>query len=71
MVSRDYMEGCALRNAHHTVGLAFCRALGIEPGYRTIPTTCGNANKLIEDARYEGMEECFRNDRGVLDCVRG
>lgn len=72
MVSREYMEGCALRNARHTVGMAFCRALGIAPGYRTIPTTCGNASKHIEVARYAGMDECFRNERGVLDfMVRG
>ena len=69
MVSREYMEGCALRNAHRTVGLAFCRAPGIEPMRRTMPAACGNAAKVIEGARYEGMGECFRNERGVLDYV--
>ena len=71
MVAIEYMRRCALANAHHVVGRAFCRALGIEPGNRTIPASCGNAGKKIEDARYEGMGECFRNERGVLDFVRG
>lgn len=67
MVSREYMERCALKNAHHTVGRAFCRALGIDPGTFPIPTTCGNAKKMADDARYEGIDECFRNEKGVLD----
>lgn len=71
MVAIEYMRRCALANAHHTVGRAFCRALGIEPRYRTIPATCGNVSKKIESARYEGMGECFRNERGALDCMRG
>ena len=71
MVTLEHMRRCALANAHHTVGRAFCRALGIEPERRAIPKTCGNVSKRIEDARYEGMGECFRNERGVLDFARG
>lgn len=71
MVAIEEMRRCALANAHHTVGRAFCRALGIDPGHRAIPTTCGNVASKIEDARYEGMMECFRNERGVLDLTRG
>lgn len=60
MVSLGWMRSRALANSEHTVGLAFCRALGVEPARRRGRAAC-------RARRAEGLMECFRNERSPMD----
>lgn len=63
MVSREYLERSALANARHTVGRAFCIALGIE-----VPRSEPKQPRPQDE--YEGIGWCFANHGSPMDNVR-
>lgn len=59
MVSLDYIRRSAKRNAAHTIGRAFLRALGLDPAKYT-------ARSCEHDA-FAGLRSCMANYGSPMD----
>lgn len=60
MVTAEFMRERARANRRHTVGRAFCIALGID-AMESAPSKSG------EGKEYEGVMWCFRNHGSPMD----
>ena len=59
MVSLDYIRRSAKRNAAHSVGRAFLRALGLGPARYTA--------RSWEHEAYAGLRSCMANHGSPMD----
>lgn len=59
MVSLDYIRRSAKRNAAHSVGRAFLRALGLDPARY--------AARERERETYAGLRSCMANHGSPMD----
>lgn len=59
MVSLDYIRRSAKRNAAHSVGRAFLRALGLDPAKYTA--------RSWEHEAFAGLRSCMANHGSPMD----